>query len=34
VCNVRVKENTVQLLAGAIFSDLAKKIRFLRLEYG
>lgn len=30
----KVKENTVQLLAEAIFSDLAKKTRFLRLEYG
>ncbi len=30
----KVKENTVQLLAGSIFSDLAKKTRFLRLEYG
>lgn len=30
----KVKENTVQPLAGAIFSDLAKETRFLRLEYG
>jgi len=30
----KVKENAVQLLAGSIFSDLAGKTRFLRLEYG
>ena len=30
----KVKENTVHLLAGAIFSDLAHKTRFLRYEYG
>ena len=30
----KVKKNKVHLLGGAIFSDLAKKKRFLRLEYG
>ena len=30
----KVKENRVQLLAEAIFSDLAKKTKFIRLEYG
>jgi hypothetical protein len=30
----KIKENAVQLLAGAMSSDLAGKTRFLRLEYG